>query len=105
MARVCTLKDWLEAFYLKQEDDLQFFEDLLAYPRISKDVSQEIRRRLDERRQFSSFFKSISWHDLSLEDLQWCEKKMEEILLREDHIKEVLDRLVEVFRRPVTKEG
>jgi len=105
MARVCTLKDWLEAYSLKQEDDLQFLEDLLAYPRISREVSEELRRRLDERRQYSAFFKSISWHNLSPEDLRWCVNKMEEILWREDQIKEVLDRLVEVFRRPVTKKG
>ncbi len=97
MARLCTLKDWLEAFYRKQEDDLRFFAELLTSPRASKEVSQELNRRLRERRLFSSFFKTLSWHHLSLEELEWCEKRMEEILQREEDIRTLLDRLLEIF--------
>lgn len=97
MARVCTLKDWLEAFYRKQEDDLHFFADLLTSPKISEETSRELNRRLQERRQFSFFFKTLSWHNLSLDELEWCKKKMEEILSRENEIREILDRLLEMF--------
>ncbi len=100
MARLCTLKDWLEAFSRKQEEDLKFLLDLLNHPRASKEVSRELHNRLRERRLYSSFFKTLSWHQLSPEELAWCEKKMEEILKREEDIKNLLDRLLELFTDP-----
>ena len=97
MARKCTLKDWLEAFSWKQEEDLRFLAELLSLPRVSPELSEELKARLQERKVFSSFFKTLSWHHLSQEELIWCEKKMEEILEREEEIKEILDRLLAIF--------
>ncbi|MBX6422632.1 hypothetical protein [Thermosulfurimonas sp. F29] len=100
MARLCTLKDWLEAFSRKQEEDLQFLLDLLERPRVSVEISRELQNRLRQRRLFSSFFKKLTWHQLSLEELEWCERKMEEILRREEEIKTLLDRLLVLFGEP-----
>ena len=100
MARLCTLKDWLEAFSRKQEEDLQFLLDLLERPRVSMEISRELQNRLRQRRLFSSFFKKLTWHQLPLEELEWCERKMEEILRREEEIKTLLDRLLVLFGEP-----
>ncbi|WP_297057541.1 hypothetical protein [Thermosulfurimonas sp.] len=94
MARLCTLKDWLEAFERKQQDDLRFFREVLSRGEVISGLSRELRRRLRERQAYSSFFKRLSWHHLSAEELSWCEKKMEEILRREDELRRLLDRLL-----------
>jgi len=99
MARVCTLKDWLKAFSRKQEEDLHFFVGLLTSGKVSKEISREVSRRLQERQEFGRFFKTLSWHNLSLEELQWCEKKMEEIISREDTIKDILDKILKKFEQ------
>ncbi len=97
MARVCTLKDWLKAFSQKQEEDFKFFSDLLAEPRVTRELAEEIQRRLYERRKFSAIFKTLSWQNLSTEELAWCERKLEEVLRKEDELHKLVDLLLEIF--------
>ncbi len=97
MARVCTLKDWLKAFARKQEEDLSFFTELLSTPEISREISLELQRRLYERRKFSAFFRTLTWQHLSPEELAWCERKLEEVLAREDELHRLVNLLLEML--------
>ncbi len=95
--KILSLKDWIISFWDFQEEDLNFFKNLLneeSIPNIEK-ILEVLKKRMELRRAYYQIYKYLSWRDLPLSELEWVEKKLTEILKREEIITEMINKFLD----------
>ncbi len=107
--RLLTIKDWIESFWNFQEEDLKYFNNLIEKKNSfnPEKILIDLKERMKVRKAYYQIYKYLNWKDLSSQDLIWIEKKLNEILKREEFIThligKLLDLLTKVFELPEDK--
>lgn len=105
--KVLSLKDWIESFLVFQEEDFQFFQDLLnkKIPFDPENILLKIKNRMDTRKAFYQLYKYLPWEDLSINERKMIEKKLYKILYREELITEFVTKLLEALTYLIYSES
>ncbi|RKX59522.1 MAG: hypothetical protein DRP29_04420 [Thermodesulfobacteriota bacterium] len=105
--RVLSLKDWIESFLVFQEEDFQFFQDLLnkKIPFDPENILLKIKNRMDTRKVFYQLYKYLPWEELSMNERKMVEKKLYKILYREELITEFITKLLEALTYLIYSES
>jgi hypothetical protein len=95
--KILSLKDWIDSFWHFQEEDLNFFKNLLTRGKLPnvEEILKTLKERMQLRRAYYQIYKHLSWRDLPLTELEWVERKLTEILKREEIITEMIDKFLD----------
>lgn len=95
---VLTIKDWVKSFWELQEDDFRFFlEDFKKLMRDPKALLRELKLRMNRRKVFYNIFKHLSWRDLPVEEFNWVQNRIDELLARESLITETVNKILDIM--------
>jgi predicted transcriptional regulator len=97
--KVVDLKDWINAFWNFQEEDLQYLQNLIIKktPLNPEEIINKLKERIKTRKAFYQIYKHLPKKDLSAKDLEWAEKKLAEIIYREDLITELTNKILDLL--------
>ncbi|PMP67889.1 MAG: hypothetical protein C0190_02385 [Thermodesulfobacterium geofontis] len=97
--KIVSLKDWINSFWDFQKEDLQYLQDLIIKntPFDPEEIINSLRERFKKRRAFYQIYKHLPNKDLSVNDLEWAEKKLKEIIYREELITELVNKILDLL--------
>ncbi len=97
--RIVSLKDWIDSFWDFQEEDLKYFQDLMnkKIPFNPEDILKNIKDRMQTRRAFYQIYKHLPKKELPIHELEWAEKKLAEIVYREELITSMVNKILEIL--------
>ncbi|WP_156955596.1 hypothetical protein [Thermodesulfobacterium hydrogeniphilum] len=99
MDKIVSLKDWIDSFWNFQEEDLKYFKGLITKknPFDPEEILVNIKERINARKVFYQIYKYLPRKDLPLNELEWAEQKLAEILVREELITDLINKTLEVL--------
>jgi len=105
--RILDLKDWIESFWIFQEEDLKYFQDLInkKIPFDPEEVLKSIKERMNQRRAFYQIYKHLPKKELSLPELEWAEQKLVQIVYREELITTMVNKILEILSLLIEPSG
>lgn len=97
--RLLTLKDWIESFWNFQEEELEYFNNLIDKTSSLdlEKVLMEIKERMKVRKAYYQIYKHLNWKDLPCKDLIWIESKLNEIIKREEFITNLVGKFLDLL--------
>ncbi|PMP94963.1 MAG: hypothetical protein C0169_05915 [Thermodesulfobacterium geofontis] len=97
--KIVSLKDWINSFWDFQKEDLQYLQDLIIKntPFDPEEIINSLRERFKKRRAFYQIYKHLPNKDLSVNDLEWAEKKLKEIIYREELITDLVNKILDLL--------
>lgn len=99
MGLIVNLKDWINSFWNFQEEDLQYLQNLILkkIPLDPEEIINNLKERSKMRRAFYQIYKHLPKKDLSINDLEWAEQKLAEILHREELITNLINKILNIL--------
>jgi predicted transcriptional regulator len=81
--KVVDLKDWINAFWNFQEEDLQYLQNLIIKktPLDPEEIINNLKERIKTRKAFYQIYKHLPKKDLSPKDLEWAEKNLQKLYI------------------------
>ncbi len=97
--KIVSLKDWIDSFWNFQEQDLKYFKNLISKknPFDPEEILLNIKERIQARKAFYQIYKYLPRKDLTLEELEWAEQKLAEIIIREELITDLINKTLEIL--------
>lgn len=97
--KIVSLKDWINSFWAFQEEDLQYLQKLIIKktPLDPEEVINNIKERFKTRKAFYQIYKHLLKKDLSINELEWAEQKLAEILCREELITNLTNQILDLL--------
>lgn len=97
--KIVNLKDWINSFWNFQKEDLQYLQDLIINnaPFDPEEIINNLRERFKKRKAFYQIYKHLPQKDLSVNDLEWAEEKLKEIIYREKLITDLINKILDLL--------